>query len=167
MEPSGSKWSMSMTGEYFASLDEKSRIILPVGIRKDFDSTYVVLTRGQDKCLWLYRKQKWEEKFAKEIQENTDPFSKADRRVLRKFLGTSHNVEMDKAGRMNVPEPLREYAGLTKDCVILGMLEYIEIWDKERYTKYIDEDNEENAGEFEAASEDLSRRIKQKKGVII
>jgi len=165
MGKNGGVWVMMLSGEFNVILDERSRITLPAQLRKDLDGASVVITKGEDNCLWLYTSAKWEELIGSAIKENTDPFSKKDRRVLRKFIGPSQTVEIDKAGRILVTESLREYASISKDCVVLGQIDYIEIWDEGRYREYCNEDNEDNANEFDAASEELSMRIKRKRGI--
>jgi len=154
-----------LSGEFNVILDEKYRITLPAQIRKDLDVSSMVITKGEDNCLWLYTSAKWDELIGSAIKDNTDPFSKKDRRVLRKFIGPSQIVEIDKAGRILISENLRDYAGILKDCVVLGQIDYLEIWDDKRYKEYCNEDNENNANEFDAASEELSQRIKQKRGI--
>ncbi|MCL2410430.1 MAG: division/cell wall cluster transcriptional repressor MraZ [Treponema sp.] len=157
---------MRLSGEFNAILDERNRITLPAQLRKEMDSVSMKLARGEDNCLWLYTLDKWDELVADTLKEHTNPFSKIDRRLMRKFVGTSHEVEIDKAGRILIPDNLREYAKLIKDCVVLGQLDYIEIWEKDCYNEYCNEDNEENANDFDEASENLSRSIKRKKGII-
>jgi len=156
---------MMLSGEYNVILDEKSRITLPALLRKDLDVSSMVITKGEDNCLWLYTSSKWEEMIGNVMKENTDPFSKMDRRLLRKFVGPSQTIEIDKAGRILIAESLREYASITKDCVVLGQIDFIEIWNEKSYRDYCNEDNEENANEFEAASEELSQRLKKQRGI--
>jgi len=161
----GESGVMMLSGEYNVILDDKYRITLPAGMRKELDVSSVVITKGEDKCLWLYTVEKWEERFGDTLKENTDPFSKMDRRVLRKFVGPSQKIDIDKAGRILLPESLREYASITKDCIVLGQIDFMEIWNVNSYREYCDEDDEKNAGEFEAATEELSRKIKRNRGV--
>jgi len=156
---------MMLSGEHNVILDDKYRITLPANLRKELDVSSVVVTKGEDKCLWLYTVEKWENRFGDALKENTDPFSKMDRRVLRKFVGPSQVIDIDKSGRILLPESLREYANIAKDCIILGQLDFIEIWNVNSYREYCDEDDEKNASEFEAASEELSQRIKRQRGI--
>jgi len=156
---------MVLNGEYNVILDDKNRITLPSDLRSKLSVSSVVITKGSDKCIWLYTSAEWEEKIANVIKENTDPFSKKDLRLLRKYIAPSQDVEIDKTGRILLPETLREYANITKECKVLGAIDRIEIWDVKSYNEYCDEDDEINANEFESASEDLSRRIKQKRGI--
>jgi MraZ protein len=71
--------------------------------------------------------------------------------VQRRIIAPAQEVEVDKLGRIAVPQSLREFASLSKDCVILGISKYIEIWDAEAYRKYL----EDNESEFLAAAEEL------------
>jgi len=163
----GDSGGMILNGEYNVSLDEKHRITLPAGLRNKLNVIFAVITKGSDKCLWLYRNTDWEDKIANVINEHTDPFSKKDLRLLRKYIAPSQDIEIDKAGRILIPQTLLEYADISKDkgCVVLGAIDHIEIWDEKNYRDYCNEEDENNACEFEAASEELSRRIKRQRGI--
>jgi len=150
-----------LTGEYSVTLDEKGRICLPASLRKEMNEPILHLTKGEDNCLWLFTPPKWEELVSSKIKEYTDLFSRKDRRLMRQFIGPTHEVEVDKAGRIPITFKLREYAGLSKDCVVLGQIDYIEIWDEGRYNKYL----EEGGDDLDSASEELSGRIKRKRGI--
>jgi len=152
---------MLLTGEYKVTLDEKGRISLPAPLRRDMNEMTLHITKGEDSCLWLFTGAKWEELVSSAIKENTDPFSRMDRSLLRRIIGPSQQVEIDKAGRIPIIQGLREFAGLSKDCMVLGQIDYIEIWDEERYKKYLINTDEE----FIAASEALSGRIKRRRGI--
>jgi MraZ protein len=158
--------SVKLIGHFDVTLDDKNRLILPASFRKIFGDDTLHLTKGEDNNLWLYPSLKWE-KLTEEFEELTDPFSSKDRRLLRKLVGSAHEVDIDKSGRILVASNLREYAGLSKDCVVIGQLNYIEIWDKDRFDKYNDSGNEDNRMEEKEASEDMSRRLKNKKGVAV
>jgi len=153
------------SGECNVILDEKNRITLPAHFRKDIDSASVVVSKGDDNCLWLYTSSKWEELVANPIRKYAVPFSKNGRRALRKYIAPSQTIEIDKAGRILISESLLEYAGISKECKVIGQLEYIEIWDKTRYMNYCDEDNEFNENEFDAAAEELTQMIKKERGI--
>jgi len=152
---------MLLTGEFRIIIDDKGRISLPASLRKDLTETSLYLTKGEDNCLWLYPSVKWEELVGSTIKDVTDPFSRKDRRFLRKIIGPAQEVEIDKAGRIPVAQSLREFAGLSRECVVLGQIDYIEIWDERRYCEYFDGSDKE----FEEASEELSGRIKRKRGI--
>ena len=83
--------------------------------------------------------------------ETTSPFQARARLVQRRIIAPAQEVEVDKAGRIAVPQSLREFAALTKECVILGIDKYVEIWDSDQYKAYW----EENEAEFRAAAEEL------------
>jgi len=84
--------------------------------------------------------------------ETTSPFQARSRMVQRRIIAPAQEVEIDKAGRIAIPQSLREFAGLNRECVILGIDKYIEIWDADQYRQYWDE----NEAEFRSAAEELS-----------
>jgi MraZ protein len=138
------------TGEFRNSIDEKGRLSLPVKLREELASTCFVLTQGVDKCLWLFPPEQWEA-LSKKLMDSTSIFQARARLVQRRILAPAQEVEVDKLGRISVPQSLREWAGLSKDCVVLGITKYIEIWDAEEYRKY----QEENESDFRAAAEEF------------
>ncbi|MFH1187359.1 MAG: division/cell wall cluster transcriptional repressor MraZ [bacterium] len=120
-------------GEYNHSLDEKGRLAIPVKFRNELANGAVV-TRGLDECLFLYTKSEWEviaQKIAKlpVSQKNTRAYS-------RLMLAGAMEVELDKQGRIILPEYLRKYSGLNKKSVIAGLYNRIEIWDEEKWEEY-------------------------------
>ena len=122
-------------GEYHHNIDEKGRIVLPGKFRED--RTKIVITRGLEKCLYLYTIEDWEKVVAK---LNTLPFTKKDARTfMRSFFAGASVCEFDKNGRINITSPLVNYAGLTKECVIIGVNDRIEIWDESLYNTFMDE----------------------------
>lgn len=139
-----------LTGEFRNSVDEKGRLSLPAKLREELAGTQFVLTQGVDKCLWLFPPEQWEV-LSKKLMDSTSLFQAKARLVQRRILAPAQEVEVDKLGRISVPQSLREFAGLSKDCVILGITKYIEIWDADEYRKYW----EENESEFRAAAEEL------------
>ncbi len=131
-----------LTGEYKNTLDEKGRIQLPSKLRGNLSGNVLIVTQSLDRCLWLYTPEEWKNLSSK-IMEAASPFNTQNRLVLRRLIAPAQEVEFDKSGRLSIPQSLREYAGLTKDCVILGINKYMELWDSETYEKYLSE-NEEN-----------------------
>lgn len=123
-----------LIGEYRNTLDEKGRILFPSKLRNALTETSLFITKSLDKCLWLYTPERWNELQTK-LMENTSSFSERNRKIRRYLLGSAQEVEFDKAGRISIPQLLREYAGLSKDCVIVGVDRYIELWDAEAYRK--------------------------------
>ncbi len=139
-----------LTGEFRNTLDEKGRLSLPAKLRGELPGNEFVLTQGVDACLWLFPPDQWAA-LSKKLMESTSLFAAKARLVQRRILAPAQEVEVDKLGRIAIPQSLREFAGLTRDCVILGITKYIEIWDGETYRKYL----EENESEFLAAAEEL------------
>jgi MraZ protein len=148
-----------LIGEFKATLDDKNRISLPALLRRYLNENNLFLTEGTENCLWLYPSGKWN-KMIDTIMKNTDPFSKTGRNLRRRIIGPCQEVEIDKAGRIPVAQSLREFAGLMKDCVVLGQVDYIEIWSEDRYREYRSASNDE----FDIASEELSIALKNKRG---
>ena len=140
-----------LIGEYRNTLDEKGRILFPAKLRSALTENSLFVTKSLDKCLWLYTSDRWNELQTK-LMENTSSFSERNRRIRRYLLGSAQEVEFDKAGRISIPQPLREHAGLVKDCVIVGVGRNIELWDAEAYRKVMD-DFEPS---LEEAAEELS-----------
>lgn len=144
-----------LTGEYRNTLDEKGRILFPAKLRNElFDESeknILIVTQSFDRCLWLYTLEEWKALSSK-IMGTASPFSKQNRLVLRSLIAPAQEVELDKAGRLSIPQSLREYAGLSKDCIILGINRYMELWDSESYKSYL----EENEQDLKDAAEALS-----------
>ncbi len=126
-------------GEYEVTVDAKGRFLLPAGFKKqlpeDANSLFVI-NRGFEKCLTLYPIQSWEPIFS-EISKLND-FNPKVREFRRYFLNGAIQVELDSAGRMNIPKNLMEYAGLEKDVVLVAAVNKIEIWDKRKYTEFFE-----------------------------
>ena len=135
-------------GEYHHSIDEKGRIVLP-GKFRDLAKDKIIVTRGLEKCLYLYTESDWD-KIVDKL--NTLPFTKKDARTfMRSFFAGATACDFDRSGRINITSPLVSYAGLTKDCVIIGVNDRIEIWDESLYNSFL----EENASKLEEIAEHL------------
>lgn len=129
-----------LMGEYHHSIDEKGRLIIPSKFRSELGNEFIV-TRGLDKCLFVYSKPEWEKIVGK---LSSLPFTKKDARdFLRFFLSGATVCEFDKQGRINITSPLVRYANLLKDCVIIGVNERLEIWGEEEFNTFIT-NNEDN-----------------------
>jgi MraZ protein len=126
-------------GEYEATLDVKSRFLLPVGFKKQLpegENASFVINRGFEKCLSLYPIKSWEPIF-KEISKLND-FDPKVREFRRYFLNGATMIELDSAGRLLIPPNLKEHAGLEKDIVLVSAVRKIEIWDKTRYQQFFE-----------------------------
>ncbi len=120
-------------GEYHHTLDEKGRMSVPVKFRADLAQGAVV-TRGLDRSLFLYPKEEWQ-KLAERLAAL--PFGQSDTRAFaRLMLAGAMEVEVDKSGRVLLPEYLRSYAGLSKDVVVAGLYNRLEIWDEQVWKEY-------------------------------
>jgi MraZ protein len=140
---SGVKWwegvaSMFM-GEYQHSIDDKGRMIIPAKFREDLGSTFVI-TRGLDQCLFVYPKAEWS---ILEQKLKSLPLMKADARAFtRFFFSGATECELDKQGRVNIPNTLVDHAKLAKDCVVLGVSNRVEVWSKEIWDAYFKQSEE-------------------------
>lgn len=146
VEESGVKWRMTrakggcmLLGTHTPKLDDKGRIILPAKFRDEL-ADGVVITRGQERCLYVFS--------AKEFQDVHDKVRQAPvtseeaRRYLRVFLSGASDETPDKQGRVLVPALLREYADLTKELVIIGVGSRAEIWDAAAWQTYLSSNEE-------------------------
>ncbi len=117
-------------GEYNHTIDTKGRLIIPSKFRDELGDHFV-LTKGLDGCLSIYPAGEWEE-FESKLR-SLPLTSKNARTFTRFFVAGAATCELDKMGRILVPGTLREYAGLTKDVVLTGNLNRIEVWSKEKW----------------------------------
>ena len=148
-----------LTGEFKVSLDEKGRISLPAHLRRILNDSKLIITQCKDNCLWLFPSNEYTE-LLKNVQISTNPLNRDDR-LVRRQLFNSLPVEFDKAGRMPIIQSYREFAGLTRDCVVLGQGEYIEIWAEDRYTQFLETSEDDTV----AASEKLGNTLKNRSAV--
>lgn len=134
-------------GEYNHTVDTKGRLIVPSKFRELLGDEFVV-TKGLDKCLFVYPSEEWntiEANF-----KNVSQFSKEARKFARFFFAGASLCEVDKQGRILLPAVLREYAGLEKEVVLAGVVNRIEIWDKELWSKTNEYDDVEEIAEHMA-----------------
>lgn len=123
-------------GEYQHSVDAKGRLIIPSKFR-DYLQDGFVITRGLDNCLFGYTMDEWRKL---ELKLTNLPMTKKDTRAFaRFFFSGASELEIDKQGRINIPTQLLEYAKLTKECVIIGVSNRLEIWAKEAWDSYYEE----------------------------
>lgn len=117
-------------GEFEYRIDEKGRVPLPPKFRKELKDG-VVLSAGPEKCIIAYSLVEWN-KFAASLTSGAVAASKM-RRLNRAFFATAFNLSVDKQGRIALPIPLREYAGIEEELVIIGANNYLELWDKTQW----------------------------------
>lgn len=131
-------------GEYSHSIDPKKRLAIPSKFRTDLKNK-IVITRGLDKCLFIYPMKVWEELASK---LGTLPVGESSTRsFIRLMLAGAVDVEVDKQGRILIPDFLKNYAGLIKHVVIAGLYNRLEIWDEIKWKNY-KRDSEKNADEI-------------------
>lgn len=130
-------------GEYHHAIDEKGRLTIPSKLRYELGESFII-TRGLDNCLFIYPESEWKEIISKyKLLPNT----KDARNFMRFFLSGATSCEFDKQGRINIPSPLVTYASLNKECIIIGVNDRLEVWSKEEWNKFIDE-NESHLSEI-------------------
>ncbi len=122
-------------GTYSPKLDEKGRIILPAKFRDEL-AEGLVMTKGQEHCLYLFSQKEFEALHEKIRQAPVT--SKQARDFLRVFLSGASDETPDKQHRVTIPPPLRSYAGLERELVVIGAGSRAEIWDAESWQSYLD-----------------------------
>lgn len=136
MVTGGEKWGISMfMGEYHHSIDDKGRLIIPAKFRTELGDKFII-TRGIEHCLFAYSQERWEEIVHK---LESLPFTKKDaRNFTRFFLSGATVAEFDKQGRINITSPLINYAGIEKNCIIIGTGDRLEIWSENAWNDFFD-----------------------------
>jgi len=123
-------------GTYTPRLDEKSRLILPAKFREEL-AEGLVLTRGQERCVYVFSAREFER--VHEQMRSAPLSSRQARDYIRVFLSGASDEVPDKQGRVTVPAPLRQYAGLDRDVTVIGAGTRVEIWDSESWNTYLAE----------------------------
>jgi MraZ protein len=135
-------------GEFLHTVDSKGRIIIPAKFRETLGDKFII-TKGLDNCLFLYPYDEWRV-FQEKLKKIPVSQPKA-RAFVRFFFSGAAECEFDKQGRILLPANLREYAALTKDVVVVGVMNRIEIWDHAQWKDY----SAQAAGSYESAAESL------------
>ncbi len=134
-------------GEYNHTIDAKGRLIIPSRFREQLGSEFVV-TKGLDGCLFVYPNEEWAR--IEEKLKSVPLTAKDARRFSRFFFAGAASCELDRQGRILLPQGLREYAGLQKDIVLAGVLSRIEIWDRDRWQNVNTYEDMDEAAEYMA-----------------
>ncbi|PKY88620.1 cell division/cell wall cluster transcriptional repressor MraZ [Falseniella ignava] len=137
-----------LIGEYQHNIDAKGRLIMPAKFRQDLGYSFIV-TRGLDGCLFGYPLENWAK-----VEEKLEqlPLSKKDaRKFTRFFYSAATEVEVDKQGRINLPQTLIDFAKIDKSCRVIGVSDRIEIWSSEVWEAFA-ADMEDD---FESLAEDM------------
>lgn len=122
-----------LIGEHKHTLDTKKRLSLPAKFRKELGKK-VIVTRGLDTCLFVYSQKEWKN-FSDKLGELS--MGQSDTRAFNRFLlGGAVEVEIDSAGRILIPDFLKEFAHLDTKVVVAGIANRVELWDEEAWNKY-------------------------------
>jgi MraZ protein len=122
-------------GQYAHAVDDKNRLFLPAKLRHKQKGADFILTQGLEGCLYLYPPAAWD-RLASRLDQLPLADKKEERAFKRMLLAAACEVEVDSQGRILIPQILREFAGLRHEAVILGVLQHVEIWARERWTAY-------------------------------
>ena len=98
-----------LTGEYNNTIDEKGRLSFPSKLRTVVNQNVLIVTKGSERCLWLFTTEEWES-FQTKLMSNASMMKAKDRQIFRHFVAPAQEVEFDKNGRLSIPQSLREYA---------------------------------------------------------
>jgi len=139
-------------GEHEHTIDRKGRLIIPSRFREAMKEHYVerlVATRGLDRCLFLFPEDEWR---AQENRFRGLSFTKSEaRRFNRFYFSGAVELEFDRQGRVLIPQYLKDYSGIKRDVVLVGVSNRIEIWDKEAWKKFY--------AEFKESYEQIAERL--------
>ena len=122
-------------GTYEHTLDAKGRLTLPARFRGPFDQGGF-LSQNLDGCLALWTPDQFERQM--QDMEEREATGRAERNQARVWASNSHEVELDRQGRMAVPARLRGYAGLSENVLVIGVINRVEVWDPDRYQERVE-----------------------------
>jgi MraZ protein len=127
---------MLLTGTYERTLDEKKRLVLPKRVREQLEEpTTLFVTPGPDQCLWLYT-QAGLEQLAGKLDQS--PATDAEARVFRRlYFAQTEAVDVDRSGRILIPDRLLAFANLRHEAVLIGVRDHLELWDAQRWQQYL------------------------------
>lgn len=139
-----------LIGEYLHTIDQKNRLSVPSKFRKDLGKS-VIITRGLDKCLFLYPVSVWQE-LAEKLSKL--PVGRAENRsFVRSIIAGATEVELDALGRALIPDYLKVYANLKEAAMVVGLYTRVEIWAPDIWNKY--NETGRDAGNLELIAEKL------------
>lgn len=138
-----------LLGEYEHTIDDKNRLTLPARFRDVF-ADGIVVTRGMDGCLSAYTPGDWDRLVETRLAA-LNPLSKEGRQMQRYFYAGAAETELDKQGRVGLPAHLLEHAKLTRDVVVAGVHDHLEIWDRDAWRREL--------AEVEGSAEDVAERL--------
>ena len=141
-----------LLGTHDHTLDDKNRLTLPAKFRESFGDGLVV-ARGFEGCLRAFRREDWDGHVESRLAP-LDPLSKETRRLQRFYFAHATESNLDKQGRVMIPAPLLELAGISKEVVVIGMRDHVEIWDRATWRNEL--------AEVEGSAEDVAERLAAK-----
>ena len=122
--------------EYLSTLDDKGRISLPARIRGNMVENTLILTKGVNRSIWVFLPHEWE-KFSQKLIDSAALSLNKQLVIQHQFIAPKAEIDIDKAGRLAIPQSLREFAGLSRDCKVLEVVNRLEIWDSAQYDSYL------------------------------
>ncbi len=126
---------MDLQGEHSVVLDDKGRMLLPAKIRKQISSDVLILTKGIEKCLWLFFPEEWK-RIKEKIAGQESIFDVDSQAVRRRFIAPAEEVMIDRSGRVKLSLSLMKAMEISKICRLIGMGTRLEIWDEAIYLDY-------------------------------
>lgn len=124
-----------ISGQFNSTLDEKGRILIPSKLREKLNGIPLILTRGLEKCLWLFPEEEWQ-KVTKVLLDNSSLFKARSQMIQRRLIAPATEIGVDRNGRLNIPSSLQKRAGLVRDCILIGLDDHVEIWDEDLYVEF-------------------------------
>ena len=140
-------------GEYRHNADKKGRIIIPVRFREALGES-IIATKGLDGCIAIYTQSQWN--VILEGLQKLPTTKKESRMYIHMLTARAAQCEFDAQGRILLPSPLLEDAGIQKECVVLGVSDHVEIWARDRWDVYFEKASES----FEEVAEQLTEFVK-------
>jgi MraZ protein len=139
---------MLLTGTYPRTLDEKKRLVFPKRVREQLrEPERLFVSPGPDQCLWLYAQENLE-RLAEKLDQA--PAADAEARVFRRlYFAQTEAVDVDRNGRILIPDRLVQFAGLAHEVVLIGVRDHLELWDAPRWQQYL----AQHAPRFDAVAE--------------
>ena len=141
-------------GEYRYSIDNKGRVVLPPDFRALLKGKIFII-KGFEKCLFVYDEDEWD--VQKKRYSGLSDFAEKARKLKRLIFSGMIEGTPDKQGRVKISQPLLQYAGINKEVVVVGVNNKIEIWAKENWNKFLD-DNED---QIELLAEELDAKFQE------
>lgn len=127
-------------GNYNPNITDGSRIALPRKLRDQIDGEEVILSRGFEKCIFVYDKSVWMEEAGKQVN---NPITDSNTRDLKRYMyASAAESNIDSQGRIVIPSNLKDYAGLDKGTAVIGAGDHIEIWDANAWEEHLNKISE-------------------------